>query len=252
MKKTIVPVILALLIFACSSTEDTTDMTPEERLAYSIRLYENEDYEEAAKEFDAIILQYPGSSIIDDAQYYIGLTRYKREEYIIAAYQFSKLIKSMPSSEFLADAQYMLADSYYELSPDFTLDQQYTKKAIEEFQVFVDFFPLNEKVVEAEKKIIELNDKLAKKEYVAANIYYKMEYYIAALKYLDSVMEVYHDTQYAPLALYDKINILVERKRNDEALAEAQKFIEKYPDHENFKDVEKIKTSLESKVSAKQ
>ena len=127
-----------------------------QNLAYAVTLYEQEDYEEAIKEFEAIILQYPGSSIIDDAQYYLAMTRFQRKEYILAAYQFSKLIKGMPSSEFLADAQYMLADCYYELSPDFTLDQQYSKKAVEEFQVFIDFFPLNEKVAQADAKIKEL------------------------------------------------------------------------------------------------
>lgn len=244
-------ILLAILAFftACSSSIDTSNMTPEDRLAYAIKLYQEEDYEEAVKEFDAIILQYPGSSIMDDAQYYLALTRFKREEYILAAYQFSKLIKSMPSSEFLADAQFMLADCYYELSPNFTLDQQYSKKAIEEFQVFIDIFPLNPKVAEAEKKIVELNDKLAMKEYEAAYIYNKMEYYDAAIKYYDSVLEIYHDTKYAPLALYNKINILVERKRDSEALSEAQKFIAKYPQHPNLSDVEKIKNDLENKFS---
>lgn len=249
MKNIFALLFVTLFLFACSSTQDTADMTPEQRLAYSISLYEQEDYEEAVKEFEAIILQYPGSSIVDDAQYYLAMTRFKREEYILAAYQFSKLIKGMPSSEFLPDAQYMLADCYYELSPDFTLDQQYTKKAVEEFQVFIDFFPLNPKVADAETKIKELNDKLARKEYEAARIYDKMDYVLAALKYYDSVMEIYHDTQYAPLALFNKINLLVEKNRNSEALAESQKFIQKYPQHPNVGDVEKIKTSLESKLS---
>lgn len=243
-------IILSLFIFACSSIKDTTDMTPEERLSYSIQLYNQEDYEEAIKEFEAIILQYPGSSIVDDAQYYLAMTRFQREEYILAAYQFSKLIKGMPSSEFVATSQYMLANSYYELSPNYTLDQQYTKKAIEEFQVFIDFFPLNEKVADAETKIKELNDKMARKEYESARIYDKMEYYLAALKYYDSVTEIYHDTQYAPLALYNKINLLLEKKRDAEALTDSQKFLEKYPGHENYADVEKIKKSLESKLSA--
>ena len=238
MKNIITLIILSIFIAACSSSIDTSNMTPEDRLAYAIKLYQEEDYEEAVKEFDAIILQYPGSSISDDAQYYLALTRFQREEYILGAYQFSKLIKSMPSSEFLADAQYMLADCYYELSPDFTLDQQYTKKAIEEFQVFIDIFPLNEKVAQAETKINELNDKLAKKEYDAA------------IKYYDSVSEIYHDTQYAPLALYNKINLLIEKKRESEALTEAQKFISRYPQHPNFSDVEKIKNNLDSKFSA--
>ena len=249
MKKKIALILLTLFLFSCSSTLDSTEMNPEQRLTYSISLYEQEDYEEAVKEFESIILQYPGSSIIDDAQYYLAMTRFQREEYILAAYQFSKLIKGMPSSEFLADAQFKLADCYYELSPDFTLDQQYSKKSIEEFQVFIDFFPLNPKVADAETKIKELNDKLARKEYETARIYDKMEYYLAAFKYYDSVMEIYHDTQYAPLALYNKINLLVDRNRESEALSESQKFLQKYPQHQHYNDVEKIKSSLESKLS---
>ena len=46
----------------------------------------------------------------------------------MAAYEFSKLVKNMPASEFVPDAQYMLAESYFQLSPNFTLDQKYTKK----------------------------------------------------------------------------------------------------------------------------
>jgi outer membrane protein assembly factor BamD len=250
MKHIFILIFSSLLIIRCSSSIDTTDMAPEEKLAFGINLYQQEDYEEAVKEFEAIIIQYPGSSIVDDAQYYLAMTRYKRGEYILAAYQFSKLIKSMPSSEFLADSQFMLAECYYELSPHFTLDQQYTKKAIEEYQAFIDFFPLNEKVILAENKIKELNDKQAKKEYESARIYTKMDYYSAAFKYLDNVMELYHDTQYAPLALYNKINLLIDREREGEALAESRKFLEKYPFDEKAQEVANIKSSLESKLSA--
>lgn len=41
-------------------------------------------------------------------------------------------------------------------------------------------------------------------------------------KYYDNVMEVYHDTQYAPLALYNKINLLIDRDKVSEALVESQ------------------------------
>lgn len=250
MKNILALTLITLFLFACSSTEDTTNMTPEDRLAYAIRLYDREDSEEAIKEFESIILQYPGSSIVDDAQYYLAKTRFQREEYILAAYQFSKLIKGMPSSEFLADAQYMLADCYYELSPFYALDQKYTKHAIEEFQIFIDLFPLNEKVPIAEGKIKELNEKLAKKEFEDALIYEKLEFYNAAIIYYNNVMEVYHDTKYAPLALFNKINLLVARKRDTEALSESKKFLEKYPSDENFNEVEKIKGSLENKLTS--
>lgn len=249
LKKLLVFSFLGLLLTSCSGSLDTSNLSAEERLAHSIKLYEDEDYEEAAKEFEALLLQFPGSAVSDDAQFYLGMTRYKRGEYIIAAYEFSKLIKGMPTSEFVPEAQYMLAECYYQLSPDYSLDQKYSKKAIEEFQAFIDFFPLDSKVAEAEKKINELNDKLARKEFDTARIYEKLEYTKAALKYYDNVMEIYHDTKYAPLAHYDKINLLLSKNRNQEALDAANSFLQKYPNDSNFTSVEKIKASLESKIS---
>jgi outer membrane protein assembly factor BamD len=239
---------LLLLIWGCSSTNDLSDLNADDRLTSAIKLYEDEDFEDAATEFEALMLQYPGNSVVDDAQYYLGMCKFQREEFILSAFEFSKLIKNMPASEFVADAQFMLAESYYELSPDFTLDQNYTKKAIEEYQAFVDFFPLNQRVAEAERKISELNDKLGRKEYSIAVIYEKMEYYTASLKYYDAVVEIYHDTQYAPLALYRKIKLLMDREREDEALKEMRKFVRMYPEDSNFKEVDDLKNSLEAKL----
>ncbi len=239
-----------ILLWSCSSSIDTVNLSPEDRLKNAINLYEDEDNEEAVKEFEAILLQYSGSSIIDDAQYYIGMTRFQRGEYIIAAYEFSKLIKNMPASSFVPDAQLMLAECYFELSPNYNLDQAYTKKAIQEFQAFIDFFPLNEKVHDAEEKINVLNLKLAKKDFLIANIYAKMDYYNAAMKYYDYVVETYHDTEYAPKALYNKIMLLLERERDDGALVDMKKFILLFPDVEETQEIREIKDSLEGKISS--
>lgn len=239
---------LLLIIWGCGASRDLSDLSPDERLQYALKLYNDEDYQDAATEFEAILLQYPGSIYVDDAQYYLGMCRFQRGEYILAAFEFSKLIRNMPASEFVADAQFMLAESYYQLSPNYTLDQKYTKKAIEEFQAFIDFFPLNEKVAESERKIAELNDKLARKEFTIAVIYEKMDYYTASLKYYDSVLEVYHDTQYAPQAMYRKIKLLMNREREDEALKEMRKFVALYPEDKNFKEIESLKNSLEAKL----
>ncbi|MCL5030478.1 MAG: outer membrane protein assembly factor BamD [Bacteroidetes bacterium] len=242
--------IVVLGFWGCSSSINTTSFTPSQRLQYAMKLYDDKDYENSVKEFQAIILQYPGNSVVDTAQYYLGESRYQRGEYIMAAYEFSRLIKNMPASKLVPSAQYMLAESYYQLSPYFALDQRYTKKAIEEFQAFIDFFPTDPKVPAAEKKISEMNNKLAEKEYNNAYIYDKLEDYKAALIYYDLVLDNYHDTKYAPLAMYDKIKLLVTKKRNDEALAAISKFIEKYPNDSHLKEIEKIKSSLEGKLSA--
>jgi outer membrane protein assembly factor BamD len=192
MKQLSLLLLMMVAVWRCSSSINTTELGPEERLNYAVSLYEEEDYEDALNEFQSLLLQYPGSIIVDDTQYYLGMTRYQRDEYIVAAYEFSKLIRNMPASEFVPKAQYMLAESYYQLSPNFNLDQQYTIKAVAELQAFIDYFPLNEKVVEAENQINELNVKLAKKEYQTAIIYEKLEYYNASIKYLNNLTGKYY------------------------------------------------------------
>jgi outer membrane protein assembly factor BamD len=250
MKQILLIFLLGLFFFGCSSSIDTVNLGSQERLDYAISLYNDEDYELAVNEFQAIILQYPGNAVVDDAQFYLASSRFKRGELILAAFEFSKLIKNMPVSEFVPQAQLMLAESYYELSPNYTLDQKYTKKAIEEYQAFLDFFPANPSVPEAEKKIHELNEKLAQKEYNNALIYEKLEYYTAALKYYDTVLEVYHDTRFAPMASYNKISLLMARDRKRDALDEISKFLLRYPNDERNKEIESLKTSLENLLSA--
>ncbi|MDR3668100.1 MAG: outer membrane protein assembly factor BamD [Ignavibacteriaceae bacterium] len=249
MKNIFILILFSLVIWGCGSTVDTTNMPPENRLAYAIKLYNDEDYEQSVNEFSSIVLQYPGNSIVDTAQYYTGLSRYKRREYILGAYEFSKLIKNMPASKLIAESQYMLADCYYRLSPNFTLDQKYTRSAIKEFQSYIDFFPTGDKVSEAETKIKELNEKLAHKEYNSAYIYSKLEYYRAALQYYDNVVEIYHDSKYAPLAMYDKTQLLISMDKKSDALIEANKFLLRYPTDNHFKDMQDLKNSLEMSAS---
>jgi len=250
MKHFVLFILSALIFWNCSSSLDTANFSAEEKLAYAIKLYEEEDYETAVNEFQAIVLQYPGNPVVDDAQYYLGMTRFQRGEYILAAYEFSKLVKNMPASEFVSKGQFMLAECYYQLSPHYSLEQKYTEKAIEEFQAFIDFFPSNEKVAEAEGKINELNEKLALRAFENAKIYEKLQYYTAALIYYNNVLEIYHDTQYAPMAMYNKIKLLIDRDRDKEALAEIAKFIQRYPDNTRLQEIQELKAFLENKLSA--
>lgn len=242
----IIPVIFA----GCSASVDTANLGPEDRLKHALDLYNDDDYQEALTELQGIILQYPGNAVVDDAQYYLAMTRFKRDEYILAGFEFSKIIKNMAASQFVPDAQYMLAQSYYKLSPSYSLDQTYTKKAVEEFQAFIDFFPTNPNVPDAEKKISELNSKLAQKEYNSATIYEKMDFYTAALIYYNNVVEIYHDTKFAPLALYNRIQILVSKNRDKEAAADIDKFLLRYPGNDNVKELQALKVKLENKLSA--
>lgn len=237
-------VIFLLFIAGCSGSINTSALGPQEHFDYAFSLYEDEDYQEAVNEFQSILLQYPGSAINDDAQYYLGMTYFNREQYLLAAYEYSKLIRDIPASSFVPESQYMLAESYYQLSPPYQLDQVYTKKAVEEFQVFIDFFPTHDKVGEAEAKINEMNEKLARKDFNSAEIYEKMHLTLAALMYYESVVNTYHDTKYAPLALYNKIQLHLSRNEERKAASASREFLARYPDHERALEIKELQTQL--------
>ena len=244
MKKLLALVILSVALWGCSSSVNTTNMNADEHLNYAMKLFNDGDYLESINEYQSILLQFPGSAVVDQAQYYLAESHFKRGEYILAAYEYSRLIKDIPASKLVPQAQFMLAESYYQLSPNFQLDQRYTNKSIEEFQAFIDFFPTDPRVAEAEQKIKELNNKLAEKEFHTAEIYEKMENYEAAIFYYNIITDTYHDSQYASKAQFNKIRTLVQIKENKTALKEIASFLLRYPADGNVAAVKKLQESL--------
>jgi outer membrane protein assembly factor BamD len=249
MKKYLLFLLLALIYWNCGSSIDTTNLGPNERVDYAIKLYNDGDYEMAIKELEAILLQFPGNEIADQAQFYLGQAHFKKKEYILAGYEYSKLIKTMTASKYIVDAQYMLASCYYELAPPYPLDQKYTKKAIEELQAFIDIFPADPRVSESENRITELQTRMAEKEFHDAYIYERMEYYNAAIMTYGKVTETYHDSKFAPMASYKKIQLLIQKNRFSEASNEIESFLLKYPQDERIKDVQALKTDVSKQAT---
>ena len=248
MKRIIILLFISIFTWNCSSSVDTSSLTAEQHLEYAKGLMIEEDYDEAVREYQSILLQYAGSPVNDDAQYFLAMTYYKREQYLLSAYEFSKLIRDIPASEFVQDAQFMLADSYYNLSPNYQLEQSYSKKAVEEFQAFIEFFPLHPKVEEAERKISELYAKFAEKDYNSARIYEKMDYFTAAIKYYTMVKDTYHDSKYAPIAHFNLIQLLVQREETDEALTNIAEYLRKYPNDDKSEELKALSRELEENI----
>jgi len=235
----------AVFFLGCGSGEEVTALTPERRFARAKEMFDDRDLQDAANEFTIITLQYQGSSVAADAQYYLAECRYERHDYILAAFEYAVLRRNYPASSRVADAQFKLALCYYYRSPKSQLDQEFTRKAIDEFQTFVEYYPNHASVPEAEGMIRELTGTLAKRQFEAGELYATMEYYRAAFYYFDSVIEKYHDTEYAPTAFLRKAEILYQRERYREASAELTKLIARYPHSEELKDAEKLRVRLE-------
>jgi len=249
-RRCVVVCLLAVLLAGCGGGDVTKVLSVEDRFAFAKSLFDKRDFLEAINEFTVITLQYQGSAFAADAQYYLGECRFARDEYLLAAFEYSVVKRNYPANPRVADAQFKLGLCYYTLSPRPALDQQYTRRAIDELQSFVEYYPSHDKAVEADGKIKELTGRLAQKQYETARLYRTMEYYRAALYYYDDVIEKYHDTEYAPLSSIGKVELLISRNRYREAAAESKRFLERYPNSVLRGRMERLKTEIDEELKS--
>jgi len=241
-------VVVAFTLASCGSSEVTQNISAEERFALGKQKFDKGDYVEATAEFEIIKLQFPGSGVADDAQFYLAECHFQKEEYLLAAEEYQALKRNMQTSSFVPLAQYKIAMCYYNLTPRSPLDQKYTRKAIEEFQAFVEYYPKDEHAPDAEAKIRELNGLLAQRLYETAQLYMKLEYYKSATIYFNTVTEKYHDTEFAEPALLGKVRALIVRKRYSEAKQNIDKFFERFPRSAQTQDAESLRNEIDEQL----
>ena len=242
----IIIVSLSLVYFGCSSTpgKDITTDDPEEALRIAKSKYDNEDYVDAIEDLSFIKIKFPGTNISDRVEFYLADSYYHRKEYILGAYEFETMIKNYPLSPLLPEAHYKLGLCYYELSPKFSLDQEFTTYAISELQAFIEVYPNNKNVPDAETKLRDLKNKLAYKDFRTAELYMKMDDYKSAAIYYNNVVENYIDSDYADAALVGQAEVLINAKKFGEAAKVLEKFYKLFPNSKLKPAADKLKNSL--------
>ncbi len=230
---------LLIIIISCAGKGPSPDFYKAAK-----EKYDDEDYFEAVNDFTVVLLRFAGSSIADSAQFYLADSHYKMGEYLIAAVEFEKLVNTMAQSSLVPMAQYKIAESYNKLSPRSSLDQEYTLKSIRYYQIFIEENPTHELKEKAEKKIFNLRNKLAKKEWQNAEIYRKMDEFDAAIIYFDQVLAKYYDTDWADDAQFGKIRTYLNAEDPEKAQMELVKFEQQFPSSELLNEVEKLKPDI--------
>lgn len=238
-------VLSSLLSSGCGSSEVTQSLSAEDRFELGKKNYDDGNYLEAITDFQVVKLQFPGSAVADDAQYYLGGSHYNREEYLLAIEEYRALKRGMAASPLVPDAQYKIAYCYYELAPRSTLDQQYSLRAIDEFQTFIEYYPKHEHVADAEAKIQELNTRLARKLFESAELYMGLEYFRSASIYYQLVIEKYHDSPFAEPAQLGLARSFTARRKYNEAAIELEKFFERHPNSPLRYEAETLRITIE-------
>lgn len=131
----------------------------------------------------------PGSALVDEANYLLGLAHLGEKSRVLAADSFQRVLQDYPQSRFSADACYYLAVAYDGLARPSQLDQDWTGKAIGAYRGFVTRYPGRPEVAAAQERIQALEDRLARKDYENGALYMKMRSPEAARLYFQLVVE---------------------------------------------------------------
>jgi outer membrane protein assembly factor BamD len=226
---TLILSILILLLSSCGSQNIRPIPDAEDQFQIAKREYQEENWSDAAAEFQKLTFNYPGFAKADSAQFLLAMSYFNDKEYPSAAGEFNKLALSFPTSHLTDDAIFHAGVCALKQSPGSELDQEYTHLAVERFQAFLEEYPESELVPRAEEKLLESRSKLAEKTYKSGELYVKMKDYDASLIYLNEILNLYGDTPWAAQALFLKGQVYLKQEKFDQAKETLEKFIEKYP-----------------------
>lgn len=252
--------VFTLVFSACKSKFEKLKASSDNARKYkeAINYYKKKDYNRALLLFEDLVQRYKGRPEAEDLFYYYADANYKLRDYTSARYHFKTFADTYPSSPRAEEARYLAAYCFYLDSPNFSLDQDNTYKAIEALQLFINLYPKSERVAEASKLIGNLRDKLERKSFENAKLYLTISDYKSAVIAFRNTLRDYPDTKYAEEIdylslqaqyLYAKNSLEIRQvERYEEAISLYTEFAEKYPQSKLLKEAASYKKDSENGI----
>ena len=217
----------------------------------------------AAAILEELITILKGTDKAEESLYMLGMTYYNQGDFITASHYFSTYYNTYPRGTYTEQARFYSGKALFLDTPEPRLDQSSTYKAIQELQMFMEYFPASNRHQEAQQMIFDLQDKLVMKDYMAARLYYDLGSYTGNSSYsttgnnylacIVTAQNALKDYPYTKLredisilllrAKYDMAKESVEEKKEErmrDAIDEYYAFKNEFPESKYTKEVENI------------
>lgn len=139
--------------------------------------YEQKKYSRSITLLEELQPIHKGTDRAEQTLFMLGNAYYQKKDYFSASHYFETYYKTYPKGVFTEDCRFLSAKAAYLNSPDPRLSQEETVKAMDQLNVFLDYYPESDKKEEVTKMSIELQDKLVYKQLLNANLYYDLGNY---------------------------------------------------------------------------
>ncbi len=178
-KNIIITLLVAIVISSCGQYNKvlkSRDLVYQYEAAKAY--YAKGKYNKAATLLDGLTIPLKGTDKAEESVYLLGMCYMNQKDYATAAMTFITYYTSYPSGKYAEIARFQAGKSLYLDTPEPRLDQTSTYKAIQELHLYIEEYPNSVRKKEAQDMMFELQEKLVRKEFLAAQLYYDLGLYM--------------------------------------------------------------------------
>ena len=256
MKKIVLFLLMIVSLSSCGEYNKILKSTDYElKYSYAKKYFNAKQYSKSATLLDELVTIFKGTAYAEESLYLLAQSYYGQEDYQTASQYFETYYTTYPKGEFTELSRFYSGYGLYLDSPDPRLDQAQTYKAIEQLQLYLEYYPQSERAEEAQNILFELQEKLAYKELLATRLYFNLGTYLGN-NYLSCVITAQNALKNYPYTKYrEEFMILMMRSKYELALVsvdeklqgryrevvdEYYNYMNEYPEGKYVKDVTKF------------
>lgn len=192
-------------------------MPPQGLLARAEERLDRERHAEAQVLFQQFLDRFPGDPLGDRAQLGIARCLLGLEDWPGARETLDTLIERYPDSPAVETARFLLGVSYARESLPPEMDPQLAHKALDELEAYLADYPRGTHRDEAARLRADMREKLVRKDLANGNLYRRLGFPQAAIRYYETVVRQYPETPHIAEARFGLAEAYREMKRWSEA-----------------------------------
>lgn len=246
LKTAAVLVLAALLSVACGHhraarpPKPTIDpallnLTKEQAFNKGEAALEKKKYQRARMYFSHVYENYPNDPLGRRSLLRVADSFYKQGDpvnLIEAQYKYRDFINRYPGSEYADYAMLQIANVSYKQMERPDRDQTKTKEAVQKYHEMITAYPNSKYRAEADKKLNDAIDRLARHEHIVARFYMKRGNYDAAVGRLNAIVDDYPNYSERDAVFFDLGTSLARLGRKGEARLYYERVVAEFPKSE--------------------
>ena len=223
---------ITVLLSSCGEYNKILKSTDYElKYSYAKKYFNAKQYNKSATLLDELVTIFKGTAYAEESLYLLAQSYYGQKDYQTASQYFNTYYTTYPKGEYTELARYYSGYGLYLDSPDPRLDQTQTYEAINQLQLYLEYYPQSERAAEAQK-IMRDNNYLsavitaenALKNYPYSKYREEFMFYVLRSKYEQAIASVEEKLQGRYREVVDEYYTYMNEYPEGKYVKQAQKF----------------------------